>query len=93
MPEDIRGVTHCVALGLRKPERRTCGTNLHQTGMAETVTRITALSMTVIVAVFDVRKVRMAVLHVTMPVRVLMVLGQMQVQASGHQNAGDPEPG
>ena len=25
-PEDIRGVTHCVALGLHKPEDRDCGT-------------------------------------------------------------------
>ena len=54
---------------------------------------IAEISMTVIVAVIDVRKVRMAVLHFAVPVRVLMLLGQMQIQASRHQHAGAPEPG
>ena len=54
---------------------------------------IAELSMAVIVAVIDVWKVRMAVLQLAMPVRVLMALGQMQVQSGGHQDAGSPEPG
>ena len=54
---------------------------------------IAELSMAVIVAVFDVWKVRMTVLHLAMPVRVLVALGQMQVQTRRHQHAGAPEPG
>ena len=48
--------------------------------------------MAVIVAVFDVRKVRMTVLDLAMPVWVLVALGQMQVQTGRHQHAGAPEP-